>query len=232
MPNGFVYIERPWGSLFYKHLGQKKRSRAKQDCSNAGNTHLPIPRSKEENEFFRTHFGKKKLWLDISKDSNSFNYKDSNNIIFSSIIQTNHDFIQIDKYDWVTFNLTKNVRETIYSRDVLMLENGQYDAVSSHNGLNEAVCVYNIVSQQNCTSCLPGFCHYTNNEYNETKCVCPKTSRGENCEIDLCSHCQNGGDCRIRDETNETECICPRPFDGEYCEIDLSNEDFYLIEKP
>ena len=233
MPNGFVYVERPWGALFFKHLGQKTKNQGQKDCLNAGNTHLPIPRSREENEFFRTHFGKKNLWLDISKASNSFNYKDSNNTIFSSIIKTTDDVIQIDKYDWVKFNLTKSERETAFSFNVEMLENGQYDIVNSwSNRKNEAVCVYNTISQQKCTECLPGFCQYTNNEYNETKCVCPKTSRGENCEIDLCSHCQNGGTCRIKDGTNETECICPRPFDGDFCEIDLSNLNFTLIEKP
>ena len=237
MPNGFIFIERPWGSVFYKHLGQRNKLQAKRECSNAGGTHLPNPRSFEENEFYRNHFGNKNLWLDIFKAYDSYNYQDSNERIFSSIIRTNdlhNDFIQIDKYDWATFNLSKNDRETRYSRDVIMLENGQYGAVSgNHNVLNEAVCVYNIISKQNCTRCLPGFCQYKNDEYNETKCVCPKTRSGKNCEIDLCSDCQNGGTCRIKNGTNETECICPRPFEGEYCEIDLSNlGNFTLIEKP
>ena len=235
MPNGFIFIERSWGSLFFKHLGQRNIFQAKRECSKAGSTHLPIPRSFEENEFYRTHFGNKSLWLDISKADDSYNYQDSNQRIFSSIIRTIYnEVVQIDKYDWATFNLSQSDKETRYSREVIMLENGQYGAVSGDaNAFNEAVCVYNIISEQNCTQCLPGFCQYTKNEFNETECVCPKTRRGKNCEIDLCSHCRNGGTCRISDGMNETECICPRPFEGEYCEIDLSNlGNFTLIEKP
>ena len=225
MPNDFIFIEKPWGSFFFKHLGQKSKLQAKRECSNAGSTHLPIPRSFEENEFYRTQFGNKSLWLDISKADDSYDYQDSSERIFSSIIRTNglyNEFIQIDKYDWATFNLSQSDREARYTTDVIMLANGQYGAVGSNdNALNEAVCVYNIISEQDCTRCLPGFCQYTNNEFNETECVCPKTRRGKNCEIDLCSHCRNGGTCRIRNGTNETECICPRPFDGENCELNL-----------
>ena len=233
MPNGFVYIERPWGSLFYKHLGERNKFQAQKECTNTNSTHLPIPRSVEENEFYRNHFGTKSLWLDISKAYNSYNYEDSNQTVFSSIIKTNDDVVQIDKYDWVTFNLTKSAKETRSSREVILLQNGQYDAVSG-SALNEAVCVYNVISEQNCTRCSNvGFCQNTNNANNETKCVCPSTRRGENCEIDLCSRCQNDGTCRIKEGTNETECICPRPFGGQNCEYNFENLiDFTLIEKP
>ena len=226
MPNGFVYIERSWGSLFYKVFGQKTKLQAKAECSKYGNSSLPIPRSFEENEFYRTHFGNKRLWLDISKNENS-HFESPNKRIFSSIIQTNTFSIQIDKYDWMNFNLTEN------SGEVILLENGQYDATSEYK-LNEAVCVNNIEPKHNCMKCSNGgFCRHTNNVKNQTACACSKTRHGDNCEVDLCAHCQNGGTCRIKDKTNEIECICPSPFDGEHCEIDLENlGNFTLIEKP
>ena len=51
-------------------------------------------------------------------------------------------------------------------------------------------------------------------------------TKGEYCEIDSCSQCQNGGFCKINnihpDGTNsghdEIKCICPYPFHGGYCE--------------
>ena len=56
------------------------------------------------------------------------------------------------------------------------------------------------------------------NERKETECVCKKTTQGEFCETDLCSHCQNGGYCDTIKNTNEVRCICPFPFHGENCE--------------
>ena len=53
----------------------------------------------------------------------------------------------------------------------------------------------------------------------ETRCVCPSTREGEFCEINLCSHCQNGGRCRIGQFKNETECVCPSPFYGDHCQL-------------
>ena len=215
LPNEFVYIEKPWGSLFYKLLGQRTKLQAKQECSKNVNTSLPIPRSLEEIEFYRTQFGNKRLWLDISKNNNSY-LDSSNNRIFSSIIQTNAGVIQVDQFDWINFNLTQKK-----AKEVIMLENGHFDAVNEE-ALNEAVCVYNIVSEENCTRCSrESFCRYKNSANNKTECACPMSKRGDTCEIDLCSECQNGGICRIEDKTNAIECICPRPFDGINCEVNL-----------
>ena len=49
----FIYVEKAWGSLFYKHLGKLNKTGAKQICSQYGDSvHLPIPRFKDENDFY------------------------------------------------------------------------------------------------------------------------------------------------------------------------------------
>ena len=58
LPQGFIYIENEWGSLFYKHLGKMTRNDAKTTCSSFGSSiHLPKPRFLEEFNFYRIHFG-------------------------------------------------------------------------------------------------------------------------------------------------------------------------------
>ena len=58
LPQGFIYIENEWGSLFYKHLGKMTKNDAKTNCSSFGSTvHLPIPRFLEEFGFYISHFG-------------------------------------------------------------------------------------------------------------------------------------------------------------------------------
>ena len=65
----FIFVEQEWGSLFYKHIGKRTRSEAKNLCSSAGpSVHLPIPRFYEEQEFYKTHFGDENLWLDLTFD--------------------------------------------------------------------------------------------------------------------------------------------------------------------
>ena len=62
------------------------------------------------------------------------------------------------------------------------------------------------------------FCRYKDISRKETECICKKTTKGDNCEVDLCSHCQNGGFCDFKDATNDPQCICPFPYYGEFCE--------------
>ena len=58
LPQGFIYIENEWGSLFYKHLGKMTRNDAKTTCSSIGSSvHLPMPRFLEEFKFYRYYFG-------------------------------------------------------------------------------------------------------------------------------------------------------------------------------
>ena len=39
----FIYIEKEWGSLFYKHFGERSRIEAKQLCAQeGGNVHLML----------------------------------------------------------------------------------------------------------------------------------------------------------------------------------------------
>ena len=58
LPEDFIYIENEWGSLFYKHLGSLTRKDGKLKCSSFGSSvHLPIPRFREELEFYIAYFG-------------------------------------------------------------------------------------------------------------------------------------------------------------------------------
>ena len=58
LPEDFIYNENEWGSLFYKHLGNMTRKDGKKTCSSFGSSvHLPIPRFREELEFYKAHFG-------------------------------------------------------------------------------------------------------------------------------------------------------------------------------
>ena len=58
LPEDFIYIENEWGSSFYKHLGNLTRKDGKLNCSSFGSSvHLPIPRFREEFEFYKAHFG-------------------------------------------------------------------------------------------------------------------------------------------------------------------------------
>ena len=58
LPEDFIYIGNEWGSLFYKHLGSRTRKDGKSICSSFGSSvHLPIPRFREELEFYKIHFG-------------------------------------------------------------------------------------------------------------------------------------------------------------------------------
>ena len=107
------------------------------------------------------------------------------------------------------------------SKVVFMKNNGEWDW-TDENVLFDAVCVYDMTpDEKSCSRCQnDSVCRYktTDNSRSETECVCQKTSVGFNCEIDLCSHCQNGGYCDFSCDFCEIQCICPYPFHGENCE--------------
>ena len=73
---------------------------------------------------------------------------------------------------------------------------------------------------KNCSKCHDAaYCRFTDESRQQTQCVCSSMRDGEFCEIDLCSHCQNRGRCRISEFINDTECICHSPFYGEQCQL-------------
>ena len=266
----FIFVEQDWGSLFYKHIGKRTRLEAKNLCVAEGSSvHLPIPRFYEENEFYKTHFGDEGLWLDVSYDANE-GIKSTNGHSFIRFVRTFNDkndqvdisyrdnsmkteeFTEIKYNDWV--NLT-NKHAGYYSKwgekDVFMTNTGNWEWVDYNveyeNEEYDAVCVYNIIPEE-CSECQEeSFCRYKDSKRKETECVCQKMTEGEYCEIDSCSHCQNGGFCKINnispDGTNsdhdEIKCVCPYPFHGDYCEgtniINVGSskcQSLFIFEQP
>ena len=257
LPDDYIYVELEWGSLFYKHIGRRTKSEAKVLCSKDG-AHLPTPRFKEENEFYKTHFGDDGLWLDVTYDAKK-GLKTANGHWYIKYIQS---FTETDNepghsaelmngdiklamiiYDeWINFNNKwPGMFNAWTERDVFMTNSGVWDSASEEKKVctevceekeifwecddvcvNEgdifnAVCVYNILPDENCSQCQnESVCKFNERAENEIECVCQKMTKGEFCEIDLCSDCKNGGYC---EETEDgTQCICPYPFYGEYCE--------------
>ena len=115
----FIYVEKAWGSLFYKHLGKLNKTGAKQICSQYGDSvHLPIPRFKDENDFY-TNFIDGKLWLDISFDANDDTFKSYHDHVFIRLLHTMTDFTFVHSYDWI---------EITYSEfnEIIILPDGKW----------------------------------------------------------------------------------------------------------
>ena len=213
LPEDFIYVENEWGSMFYKHIGMKNKSDAKQSCSNYGDrVHLPIPRFEDENEFYRIHFADQNLWLDISKTGLKQNgYKDAFGHAFIYNVETNSGWVEVERYKWINF--TAN---SLYQA-VIMTNEGKWTLMDESESLN-SVCVYNIIPNSICSKCPDmSFCRYSSRERDNTQCKCPNTRNGDFCQNDLCSKCKNGGYCKRKDD-DSIKCICPKPFYGHHCE--------------
>ena len=128
-----------------------------------------------------------------------------------------------------------------------LASNGNWTFIGANETI-DSVCVYNIIPDQCSKCQDQAFCRYADLGFSyllflstiwisdaveyrtearilyadksrqQTVCVCPNSKTGDHCEINLCSHCKNGGSCQIKNDTNEIECICPAPFYGKYCE--------------
>ena len=226
----FIFVEQEWGSLFYKHIGKRTRSEAKNLCSSAGpSVHLPIPRFYEEQEFYKTHFGDENLWLDLTFHF-SEGIKSTNDHHFIRLVQMYSKIngqdeensseipVRIDYHEWIQLARNNLAIFEWPNQDVFMNDDGQWDW-TNETVLFDAVCVYDIIPDESCSKCQnESFCRYKDTSRKETECVCKKTTAGDNCQIDLCSKCQNGGFCDFKDATNEVRCICSFPFYGEFCE--------------
>ena len=131
-------------------------------------------------------------------------------------VHTTTDYVVINNFDWINLNVSDESHLT----EVIMTGTGQWERANRNLTLN-SICVKNIQPDLNCSRCADdAFCRYSDFDRNVTECICPNHKRGLNCDIDLCSNCQNNGYCQIS-ETNQVQCICPRPFDGKHCEINL-----------
>ena len=247
LTDDYIYVELEWGSLFYKHIGNITKSEAKFLCSREG-TNLPTPRFDEENEFYKMYFGDDGLWLDVTFDADE-GLKSASGHWYIKYIRTFTDAVyqpnfmtsleittgdQIEllaeiKYDeWVNLRDLSDGKEPGYlpewtEKDVFVTNTGMWDWAEEENKFLNAVCVYNIIPDENCSRCQnESACKFDKREEREIECVCSKMTKGEFCEIDLCSHCKNGGYC------DGTQCICPYPFHGEYCEGKACRPSLYI----
>ena len=201
----------------YKHFGKMKRTQAKEMCSREGESvHLPIPRFPEENKFYQVYFGHEKLWLGVSNwyDTVQRIFRTDDGQILFGVLTEFDVKIQINQYGWI--NGTTALNSGLNS--VSMSNSGQWIG-SNEMELLDTVCIFNILPDD-CSKCLnQEYCRYKYGNRNEVECVCPDSTRGDHCEINLCAQCLNGGQCYINPETSETECICIHPFYGEKCEL-------------
>ena len=215
----FVFFEHEWGSLFYKHIGKQNRNEAKQLCSNEGEfVHLPIPRFPEENEFYKVLFADEDLWLGLSDKNKDGVFKSDLGIELIRLVPQSVGFEQFHHYRWMNASLGLNND----AFGVTMLTTGDW-VDTNELEMKDSICVYNIIPD-GCSKCLyTNFCRYSDHTRSEIECFCPNSRRGENCEINLCAECQNGGFCNIEPLSEKIECICRYPFYGEYCELGLFN---------
>ena len=205
---------------------------------------MPFPRFYEENKFYRTYFGDESLWLDVENDQNE-GLKTADSHFYINYFQSFTDNssssdrsriqvidVSIKNYDWVSFADTLHSDSDQFDGDrdgpkaVVMKsvytyvygDRGEW-MLAFENESVDTVCVYNINPAETCSKCPDEkFCRFVGSERQEAECVCKKTEGGEHCDVDSCSHCQNGGFCEIDDETKEIQCICPYPFYGQNCE--------------
>ena len=215
LTDDFIYVEHEWGSIFYKHLDKMQRNDARNACSNYGDSvHLPIPRSPQENEFYKTHFGDAGLWLGISDSEQEGIFKSDNGYILHHVFKTITGERNINQYNWT--DKWTNLSQNTSLNGVKMSSSGQWE-IENENRELDAVCIFNILLTE-CSSCLnQEFCITNNRNQNEYECLCPATTKGDKCEINDCQ-CLNGGQCYTNDITNRIECLCPHPFNGKYCE--------------
>ena len=155
-------MEQEWGSMFYKHIGNHTREKAKQICSAYGDSvHLPIPRFEDENEFYRNHFRNETLWFDISRTSYGI-YDSPHGQLFAKPVNLwTHSGFQY----------------------VILTEEGEWQTTDELNQ-RDSICVFNIPPNDNCFKCYDkAFCRFTQQSRQETECVCPIDRKGEFCEI-------------------------------------------------
>ena len=217
----FIFVDHQWGPMFYKYVGQMKKSVAKQYCSQYGEfVHLPMPRFTDENEFYRDHFGTEAIWLDMTNDVDAL--KSSSGHLYINYIETASGVVELSKYKWInaSFDFAK------VSNGITLTKSGYWTS-RGESEMIDSVCVYNIVPDDNCSMCFDNaFCRFIDKEKRKSQCVCPEDRSGEYCEKKLCEHCRNGGYCSFKDNKNAT-CICPYPFEGNNCEI-CKNFMFYF----
>ena len=145
-------------------------------CSNYGNTvHLPIPRSKDENQFYATDFADQNLWLDISYDENESVFKSDFGHLFARIIETVIDNQTVTEFNWTKLEINSG-------NNVIISNDGKWKTTDSADQLN-SVCVFNVPSNRSCSKCFDErFCLFTDKKQQETECLCSLEREGKYCQ--------------------------------------------------
>ena len=218
----FIYVDKNWGSLFYKHLGKMSKKEARNICAQYGDfVHLPIPRFDDENKFYQEVFADEGLWLDISYDDKTAVLTTDSGQVFERQIETVTGIERIKYFDWMIFNQSEFT-------EVFLSGNGQWRTADEKQLFN-SVCVYNIVPDQKCSKCFDEkFCRYKDSTRKTTECVCPVGRGGEDCQLHYCSLCQNDNYCSHTDTSTQLECVCRFPYFGPTCES-LSKCEFFFF---
>ena len=175
MSNDFIYIEKEWGSLFYKHFGKKTRQEAEDICSKQGKfVHLPRPRFAEENEFYRIFFSKENLWLDLKDDRIGLKSSDENIFVSQSWVTLPKQTKAIEKrYDWINTNLEPR-SEQEFINGVIMDQTGRWQSIDDTEKM-DTVCIYNIIPNE-CKRCWnQTYCRFQDDR-KDIECIC--TFRG------------------------------------------------------
>ena len=187
-------------------------------CSNyGGGVHLPIPRSKNEKQFYQAYFSNESLWLDISYDASESVFKSVVGHVFVRMIETVNSTESVSNFEWINFNPTSHTNSG--KTDVIMSNNGTWTTANKDDNQFDSVCVFNLQSDESCKKCYEeAFCHFTDKKRLESKCVCPVGRDGKYCDHDTCE-CKNGGYCQYDKGINSTICVCQKPFYGSQCEL-------------
>ena len=171
MSNDFIYIEKEWGSLFYKHFGKNTRQEAVSICSKQGNlVHLPRPRFAEENEFYRIFFSKENLWLDFKDDRIGLKSSDENIFVSQSWVTLPSQTKAIEKrYDWINTNLEPR-SEQEFINGVIMDQTGRWQSIDDTEKM-DTVCIYNIIPNE-CRRCSnKTYCRFQDDR-KDIECIC------------------------------------------------------------
>ena len=203
---------------FYFLKNGLERKLTKIDCSEFFNATNRSSKTLCHEQNFHTKITDlhgKDFWLGISDSDQEGIFKTDNGDILHHIFKNMaSNEISINQYEWM--NQLTNLSLNTTLNGVKISSVGTFE-IENENRELDAVCIYNILPDD-CSTCLyKDFCKYKDQSKNETECLCPFMTEGENCEIDECK-CLNGGQCYTNDETRQVECLCPHPFNGKYCE--------------
>lgn len=164
LPEDFIYIEKDWGSLYYKHMGKHDRITAKKLCSDEGvSVSLPMPRFAEENEFYRVYFTDESLWLNLVDDYTGVRNEDDDHYFIAK--GNSHADEREKYYDWINMDLS-GPNEL---KGVSLTYTGRWRSENLNRKM-DSICVFNVIPES-CSKCPNKlFCRYQDNR-RRTHCL-------------------------------------------------------------